>query len=320
MPSFKQMVGLVAVGLATVGSAFPAIPKFSSRTMNAYSNLVSRQNPATGLPDGLTDVDVLQFALTLEFLEAAFYQQGFAKFPDSDFAALGLSPEAIVDLKSIGKTEEAHVSLLLTAIATSGAKPVAPCQYNFGFTDAAGMVATAAILEQVGVSAYLGAAPILTTPSILTVAGEILTVEARHQTFIRTASKIVAVPSPFDTPLGVRSVFSLAAGFITSCPEGSNLAITPFEKVTLEGDVAAASVPGAEVKLQTAAQGGQFCAFTNGGLPAGGTAFTPFVNGACTTPQGLAGATYVHITSAAPPTGGITDGITVAGPMFMAVS
>jgi len=91
--------------------------------------------------------------LTLEFLEAAFYQQGFAQFQDSDFEALGLSAEQITDLKSIGQTEQVHVTTLLSAIAGAGTQPVAPCNYNFGFTDAASMVATASILENVGVSA-----------------------------------------------------------------------------------------------------------------------------------------------------------------------
>jgi len=66
---------------------------------------------------------------------------------------LGLSPEDVTNLKGIGKTEEAHVSLLLSAIAATGQQPVAACKYDFKFTDAAGMIATAAVLEQVGVSA-----------------------------------------------------------------------------------------------------------------------------------------------------------------------
>ena len=87
----------------------------------------------------------------------------------------------------------------------------------------------------------------------------------------------------------------------------------------MTGDVAAASIPGATVQLATAATGGAFCSFTNGGLP-GGSAFTPFTDGKCTTPAGLAGATYVHITSAGPGTGALTDDIVVAGPMFVAIS
>lgn len=318
MPSIKKILGVVAAGLATVASALPAQPKLSFRAMKAY-DLARRQNPATGLPDGLGDVDILQFALTLEFLETAFYQQGFAQFPDSDFAALGLSSDDITNLKSIGATEQVHVTTLLSAIATAGTKPVAPCTYKFGFTDAAGMVATASILENVGVSAYLGAAPLIKTPSILTVAAEIVTVESRHQTFIRTASKVAAVPSAFDTPLGIRSIFTLAAGFIDSCPDGSNLAITPFAALTMSGDSKAVAVAGSTVQLSTTATGGSFCAFTNGGLP-GGTAFAAFANGGCALPEGLAGETYVHITNAGPLTGVLTDDIVVAGPLVMTVT
>lgn len=127
------------------------------------------------------------------------------------------------------------------------------------------------------------------------------------------------MPSAFDTPLGIRSIFTLAAGFIDSCPTGSNLAITPFAALTLTGDAKAAAVAGATVQLSTSATGGTFCAFTNGGLP-GGTAFTPFANGACTTPQGLAGETYVHVTNAGPATGVLTDAIVVAGPLVLTVT
>jgi hypothetical protein len=89
----------------------------------------------------------------LEFLETAFYQRGFAKFPDSDFQALGLSSQQLSDLQSIGATEQVHVTTLLSAIAGTGTQPVAPCTYNFGFTTAQAMVATASVLENIGVSA-----------------------------------------------------------------------------------------------------------------------------------------------------------------------
>jgi len=92
-------------------------------------------------------------ALTLEHLEAAFYKQGFAKFPPSEFTALGLSKEQIDGLVKIGKTEAAHVTALMGAIAGAGATPVSPCTYDFKFTDAKSMIATAKVLEAVGVSA-----------------------------------------------------------------------------------------------------------------------------------------------------------------------
>jgi hypothetical protein len=171
---------------------------------------------------------------------------------------------------------------------------------------------------------YLGAAPLLKSPAILSVAASIVTIEARHQTFIRVASKAAAIPSPFDTPLGVRNVFTLAAGFISACPSGSNLAITAFPALTAaggaDGNGTANFVAGQSLALtSTASSGAAFCAFTNAGQ-AGGTSFTPFANGACTIPQDLAGLAYVNLANAAPDTGVLTDAITVAGPMVMAAS
>jgi hypothetical protein len=204
---------------------------------------------------------------------------------------------------------------------------VQPCQYNFGFTDAAGMVATAAVLENVGVSAYLGAAALISDGSILTTAGTILTVEARHQTFVRAATGGVAVPQAFDTPLSPKQVFSLAAPFIQSCPKGSNLILTAFPPLSMvpaagqQGTQQAAVSAGATIKLQSnTTAGATQCAFTTGGIP-GGTTFTAFdPNNGCQVPQGLAGITYVNLASSAPLTGKLTDDIIVAGPMVMQVS
>jgi len=184
------------------------------------------------------------------------------------------------------------------------------------------MVATAAILENVGVSAYLGAAAIISDGSILTTAGSILTVEARHQTFVRAATGAVAVPQAFDTPLSPRQVFSLAAPFITSCPDGSNLVLQAFPTLTMApGQNAQAVTAGSTVQLQSdAAAGATHCAFTAGGIP-GGTAFTEFNQATgCVVPQGLAGIVYVNLASAGPLNGVLTDDIIVAGPMIMQVS
>lgn len=94
-------------------------------------------------------------ALTLEHLESAFYKEGFTKFPASDFIALGLSQAQVDGLVQIAATEATHVTVLMAAIAGAGATPFEPCTYDFKFTDAASMVATAKVLEAVGVSAYV---------------------------------------------------------------------------------------------------------------------------------------------------------------------
>lgn len=319
-----KMTGVMA-GLAAVACALPGQPRFSPRQTKIY-NLAKRQNAAAAAL-GLADVDILQFALTLEWLEATFYQQGFAQFGDEQFTALGLNEVQLADLKGIGTSELTHVEGLQSAIAQAGVAPVQPCEYNFGFTDAAGMVATAAILESVGISAYLGAAPLVTDPKILATAGSILTIEARHQTFIRVASGIAASPSPFDTPLGPKAVFSLAAPFITSCPGGSNLILTAFPTVTMSAPASAAAggvqtlAVGEMLNFESeAASQATFCGFTNSAA-AGGTAFSAFTAEAgCALPPNLSGLVYVTLTSAQAPDGVLTDDITVAGPMVLQLS
>ncbi len=215
------------------------------------------------------------------------------------------------------------MQLLQSAIAQAGVAPVQPCQYSFGFTDAKGMVATAAILENVGVSAYLGGGPLLSSPSILSTAASILTVEARHQTFIRLASQVSAAPGAFDTALSPKQVFSLAAPFITSCPQGSNLILTAFPTLTMANGATAATTPGAQLNVQSSASAqAQFCSFTNGNV-IGGTLFAPFTQGSgCALPDTgeLAGIVYVNLVTQAPASGAITDDIIVAGPMVLQVS
>ncbi|KAK1760451.1 protein rds1 [Echria macrotheca] len=320
MPSITKTLGAVVAGLAAFASAAPAAPKLTKGQMKIHE-VLRRQN-ALAQAAGLTDIDILQFALTLELLEEDFYRTGFQQFPADQFIALGLTQEQVNELVNIGKTEEAHVIALQSAIAQAGTQPVQACTYNFGFTDAASMVATAAVLENVGVSAYAGAAKLLADPGILTTAATILTIEARHQAVIRVASKVNPVPQAFDTPLSAKMVFSLAAPFISSCPSGSNLVLTAFPTLTMAaGQSATAIQAGATIQLQSdAAAQAQFCGFTTGGLP-GGTAFTAFTPGTgCQVPQGLAGITYVTLTSQGPLNGVISDDIILAGPMVMQAS
>ncbi|KAF2804796.1 uncharacterized protein BDZ99DRAFT_511399 [Mytilinidion resinicola] len=309
MPSLRKILKYL-FALGPVVSALPApVPKPGS-VLKPYPR--ARLDVRQAASQGLNDVDILQFALTAEHLEATFYRQGFAKFPASDFQALGLSDASITALLAVGQSEATHVSTLLSAIATAGFEPVEPCVYNFGFTDAAGMVATARILEAVGLSAYLGAAPLINSSAILSVAATIATVEARHQTFIRVASSADPVPAAFDTPLGPRAVFTLAAQFITSCPAGSNLAIQAFPSIALQNPMNA--VAGQSLVLADASQpaGATNCAF----IGPTGTQFSDLTNGACVVPQGLGGETYMMVTNAQ----SIADEAVLAGPSVILAS
>ncbi|ODA79779.1 hypothetical protein RJ55_05373 [Drechmeria coniospora] len=314
MASLKTVV---VTALMASAYALPPVQRVSARRLK-YHSLAVRQNAAAE-KQGLSDVDILQFALTLENLESSFYREGFAKFPDAEFAALGLNERAISDLKSIGKTEEQHVGLLQSAVAQAGIQPVQPCTYNFNLTDAKSMVATAAVLENVGVSAYLGAAPLVSDKGILTTAASIVTIESRHQSAIRIFSGTSAIPQAFDAPLNPRSVFTLAAPFIKECPQGSNLAIQPFPALSMDSPGPAQVGSTISVTAANTAEA-KFCAFTSGGVSPGDTMFTPLTDGRnCVVPS-VAGVSYLSLTKEAPLDGVLKDDLILAGPMVVTVT
>ncbi|KAL6849491.1 hypothetical protein ACO1O0_009031 [Amphichorda felina] len=325
MASLKM---LLLVSLAATALAMPASTRLTGRQLGYY-DLSRRQNEAA-VALGLGDLDILQFALTLEHLEAAFYQQALVQFPDA--ASMGLQEHQLNDLHQIAATESQHVSTLQSALAQAGIAPVHPCTYDFSaaLTDPATLLATAAILENIGVSAYLGAAALVVDVQILAVAASIVTIEARHQTALRffsssSTTTSAAIPQAFDAALGLRSVFSLAAPFISSCPNGSALALEPFPTLAMADasqDIAALIAAGLNIQLTSeAGAGATHCAFTSGGVSVGGTVFSPYSEAdGCAVPKGVAGVSYVALANSAPLDGILTDDITVAGPIAMTIT
>ncbi|KAL8720908.1 MAG: hypothetical protein Q9225_002294 [Loekoesia sp. 1 TL-2023] len=183
----------------------------------AKNNLLALRQAAAQV----TDADILNYALTLEHLEDKFYREALANFTQSDFAAAGYDETFYNNLKEVSSDETTHVSFLTAALTKAGAKPVAECTYSYGVTDVKSFLATASILEGVGVSAYLGAAADIMSKNYLTAAGSILTVESRHSAYIRATLDQAPFPSPFDTPLSLNEVYTLAAPFIVSCPDSN---------------------------------------------------------------------------------------------------
>ena len=82
------------------------------------------------------------------------------------------------------------------------------------------MLPVARLVEQVGVGAYLGAAHLVTDPTILTAAASIVTVESRHQTILNIFSGGSAIPGSFDLPLTPNEVLAIAGSFISGCDLG----------------------------------------------------------------------------------------------------
>jgi hypothetical protein len=175
--------------------------------------------PATALAAGTPpasfgkgDIGILNYALTLEYLERAFYVQATANNVAS-------TPQLQGFLKTTTRDEKAHVAFLKSHL---GSKAVAEPKFDFGDTvkDEATFAATAYVLENTGVHAYLGQAGNIKTPAYLLAAASIVTIEARHAgaigLYLKPTPDEIAPNGPFDNGYTAAKVLKAvkATGFI----------------------------------------------------------------------------------------------------------
>ena len=143
---------------------------------------------AQARPSKRQDIAILKYALTLEYLEAAFYKRAVSKG--------GLSGQTLELAKLLSDHEQTHVSALRRTLRSLGAKVPSAPSFDFKGTNAGDkFVPTAFALENVGVRAYLGQAGRLKSKALLAAAASIATVEARHA----GAVAVLLNQSPFDT-------------------------------------------------------------------------------------------------------------------------
>jgi rubrerythrin len=129
---------------------------------------------AAARPSAKQDLAILKYALTLEYLESAFYKEAVAS---------GALSGAAKDLAALVANHEAvHVKTLRSVLRKLGAKVPKSPTFDFQGTnrDQAKFVATSFVLENTGVRAYLGQAANLKSKALLVAAAEIVTIEARH--------------------------------------------------------------------------------------------------------------------------------------------
>ncbi|HTU29791.1 MAG TPA: ferritin-like domain-containing protein [Solirubrobacteraceae bacterium] len=154
-----------------------------------------------------SDIDILNFALTLEYLETDFYQ--------SKAKQIGLSGEAKTYAKSFGEEEAAHVAALTKAIKAAGGRPVKKPTFSFPVHDQKSFLKLAYTLENVGVGAYNGAGPSLKSKQLLVAAGEIVQIEARHAATVAVITGESITPhGAFDKPLTTKQVLAKAGPLI----------------------------------------------------------------------------------------------------------
>src|SRR3954454_12241675 len=169
--------------------------------LGSVSPFVSR-----AFAQGGGDVEVLNFALTLEYLEAAFYARATKQ------AKLSSKVKSLAE--KFGQEEEAHVQALTPAIKGGGGKPVSAPKVSFPFKDEKSFLKLAIALEDTGVSAYNGAAPMITSKKVLGAAGSIVQVEARHSAAVRLAAGEFPSPDAFNKALQKQQVLQAVKPFL----------------------------------------------------------------------------------------------------------
>ncbi|KAG8920708.1 hypothetical protein FRC03_010820 [Tulasnella sp. 419] len=253
-----------------------------------------------------TDSQILQFALTLEHLEAEFYRQGLEKYSQDDFVNGGLPAWARKRFQQIADHEASHVAFLEASL---GDVAPAKCQYNFPYDSPRSFAALAMVLEGVGVSAYLGAARFIADKDYAEAAESIMSVESRHAAWISSAiQKQAAWGGAFDTPLNLNQVYSLAAPFFVTCPETNfDLPVRSFPPLSIKTKQYS---PGSRIALQfddSAYQGQELYLALFNGLS---TEYVKIEGKKARLPPSLEGTVYAVVTKSPD---SVNDDNTIAG-------
>ena len=103
----------------------------------------------------VNDADILNYALTLEYLERKFYSEGLAKFSRNDFVKAGFADPFYANLEEIYTDEKTHVSFISAALTAAKYTPTVELVYKFPFNTPLEFITLASVLEGVGVSAYV---------------------------------------------------------------------------------------------------------------------------------------------------------------------
>ncbi len=150
-----------------------------------------------------SDVAILNYALTLEYLEAAFYAEAVSKGR--------FSGKVGKFAKVVSAHENAHVAFLKNALGSAAVK-----KPKFDFkgttTDEGKFKATAQVLEDTGVAAYLGQVGLIKSKKILGAAGSILPIEARHAGWIRDINGVSGAPTAFEGAKTMAQVLTAVKG------------------------------------------------------------------------------------------------------------
>ena len=176
---------------------------------------------------GSGDIGILNYAYALEQLEAAFYIQVI----QTPFSGITDNEKAL--LTDIRDHEVAHREFFKAALGDNAITGLTPNFTAINFADRASVLGTAKTFEDLGVSAYNGAGRYITSPEYLTIAGKIVSVEARHAAYIRNlisngsfANSEVVDANGLDVVRTPTQVIQLAQPFVRNTLDATNLPIS----------------------------------------------------------------------------------------------
>ncbi|MGI8594730.1 MAG: ferritin-like domain-containing protein, partial [Solirubrobacteraceae bacterium] len=147
------------------------------------------------------DVEILNFALMLQYLEADFYLQGLK---------LQLADDVRMLASDFREQEQDHVAALTKAVTAAGGKPVKKPTFTFPIEDEGSFVTLGMTLEDTGVKAFNGAGPKLKSKEALAGAGMIVQVEARQAAALRLAAMEQPAPEAFDETIEMNDAMEAA--------------------------------------------------------------------------------------------------------------
>jgi Ferritin-like domain len=198
---------LAVGGSTTAVAAFLAACGDDSGTTTTTSTMGSGGGAGETAEFGKGDAGILNYALTLEYLETAFY---------ADVVKSGLFKGADLEtIRKFGREEAEHVEALTAAVKQLGGKPAPEPKAEFPLKNAKSVLELAATVENLGAAAYLGQAANIQSPEVLASALAIHSVEGRHAAVLNTLlGESITPDGAFAKPADVKTVLKSVEPFL----------------------------------------------------------------------------------------------------------